>query len=133
MPKIDLTITITMIIALVAIVSPIFTTIINNLFLLKMKKLEIEQQHYENTVLHKRNILEKYIMYLSACTANPTPENLEKFSEYHSLAYMYMPLTTQETMSKVYNLANEHNWNEIINYIDTLSTDAYSTIKTLKL
>ena len=45
MPKIELTITISVILALAAIISPIFTAIINNRYQLKLKKLELKQKN----------------------------------------------------------------------------------------
>ena len=55
-PQIDLTITISVIIALCAIITPLITTLLNNQHQLKIKKLELEQVRIENTVLYKRSI-----------------------------------------------------------------------------
>ena len=63
MPKIDLTITISVIVALCAIISPIFTTLLNNRYLFKLEESKQKQKSYENTVLHKREIFENYMMY----------------------------------------------------------------------
>ncbi len=62
MPQIDMTITISVIVALAAIVSPILTAIINNRYQLKLKKLELKQKEYEQTVLYKRKIFENSLV-----------------------------------------------------------------------
>ena len=53
---IDLTITITSLLALCAIISPIFTAIINNKYQLKLKKLELGYQEKTDTIIHRINI-----------------------------------------------------------------------------
>jgi len=49
MPEISLSFTITAIIALCALISPIATTLLNNRHQLKIKELELKQKHYEVT------------------------------------------------------------------------------------
>ena len=61
MPKIDFTISISVILALCAIVSPIFTAIINNMHQTKIKKLELKQQEYRDTIIHQRDFFENYL------------------------------------------------------------------------
>ena len=57
--KLDLTITVTAILGIAAIISPIATTIINNRYQLKLKKLEFQQIHLEKTTYYIRSIFEK--------------------------------------------------------------------------
>lgn len=45
MPKVDLTVTISVILGCAAIISPILTSMINNLHNSKIKQLELEQEH----------------------------------------------------------------------------------------
>ncbi len=73
MPEIDLTITISVIVALCAIISPIFTTIINNRHLLKLEESKQKQKLYENTTLHKREVFENYMMYAGHAFTMLTP------------------------------------------------------------
>lgn len=101
MPNFDLNITGSLIIALCAVISPIFTSIINNRYLLKIKKLELQQQHYEDTILYKRSILENYLRYLSQCSKCDKRETRMQYSEYYSLAYCYVPNNVQKMMSEL--------------------------------
>lgn len=131
--KFDLTVTISVIIACVGVVTPFVSAVVNNLFLLHMKKLEYRNKRYEDTVLHKREILENYARYLSSCIANPTPENISKYCEYHSVAYMYMPKESRPDMATVYHLILDNRYDDASNYVEKLSTDACTSITSLSL
>ena len=52
MPQIDLTVSISVILALVATVSPILTSIINNMHHTKIRKLELKQEHPDMINIH---------------------------------------------------------------------------------
>lgn len=54
--KIDLTITISVILALVAIISNMLTAVINNAHDSKMKKLELKHEQLQ-TIIHHRNTI----------------------------------------------------------------------------
>ena len=58
---IDLTITITGLLALCAIVSPIITAVINNCHDTKLKKMEFKQKERENTILYQRKVFENFL------------------------------------------------------------------------
>lgn len=96
MPTIDLTITVSVILALSAIISPILTALINNHHQLKIKKLEAKQQEYERTVMYKRNIFENYLRYLNDVSQNPTKESVSGYAQYYPLAFMYLPKDVQK-------------------------------------
>ena len=49
--SVDLTITISAILGVAAVISPIATAIINNRYQMKLKKLELQQQHLEKNNL----------------------------------------------------------------------------------
>ena len=79
MPKFDLTISISVILTICAIISPIATTIINNRYQIKIKKIELQQEHFKNTVLYKRSIYENYLKYAGRCISSPDPDSLKKY------------------------------------------------------
>ena len=62
--EIDLTVTITAILGIAAIISPIATAIINNRYQLKLKKLELKQAHMDKTTYYIRSIFENYLRCL---------------------------------------------------------------------
>ena len=65
--ELDLTITVTAILGIAAIISPIATAIINNLYQIKLKKLEMKQQKLEKTTYYIRSIFENYLRYAGRC------------------------------------------------------------------
>lgn len=86
--RIDLTITITVILALSAIISPIIVAIINNRFQIKMKQLE-------NYDLAKRDALDNFAEALGKYKASVTFKDEELFfsSLYSLLLYFEIDTT----------------------------------------
>ncbi len=99
MPKIDLTITISVIVALCAIVSPIATAIINNRYQLSLKKIDMEQKHLESTILYRKSIFENYLKYAGRCISHADPNALKDYGEYYLLALLYAPSELHSEMS----------------------------------
>lgn len=89
--EIDLTITVTAILGIAAIISPIATAIINNWYQLKLKKLELQQEHLEKTTYYIRSIFENYLRYAGRCIYNSDREALKDYGEYYFLALSYAP------------------------------------------
>lgn len=91
MPEFDLTISISVIVALCAIISPILTSIINNQYQLKLKRIELTQQEYKETVLYHRNVYEKYLRYAGRCIYFSDSDALKEYGESYYSALMYAP------------------------------------------
>ena len=89
--KVDLTITVTAILGIAAIISPIATAIVNNLYQLKLKKIELQQKHLENTTYYIRSIFENYLRYAGRCIYNSDRVALKDYGEYYFLALSYAP------------------------------------------
>lgn len=88
---IDLTITITSLLALCAIISPIFTAIINNKYQLKLKKLELGYQEKTDTIIHRRNIFEGYLKSVGRCIEFSDPPAQKEYGEFYFSALLYAP------------------------------------------
>lgn len=98
MPVFDTTFSITAIIAFCALLSPILTTLINNHYQLKLKRIEINQLKLEKTTFYKRGIFENYLKYAGRCIQNPDNDSMEMYGETYFLAYTYAPLQIREKM-----------------------------------
>lgn len=94
----DLTITVTAILGISAIISPIATAIINNLFQLKTKKLETEQMHLVNTTYYVRSIFENYLRHAGMCISNADGDARKDYGEYYFLAIAYAPDNVSSAM-----------------------------------
>lgn len=91
MPKLDITITISVIVALCATISPIFTAIINNRYQLKLKKMELKQQEYERTVMYERKLYENYLKNAGRCIYYSDVAAQKDYGEAYFAALMLVP------------------------------------------
>ena len=89
--KFDFTVTITAILGIAAVISPIATAIINNRYQLKVKKLELEQNHKDKTTYYVRSIFENYLRYTGKCINLMISETEGNYGEYYFLALTYSP------------------------------------------
>lgn len=110
--KFDLTVTITGILAISAIISPIATAIINNHYQLKLKKLELEQDHLNNTTYYIRSIFENYLRYAGKCIYFSNQENETGYNEYYFLALVYAPAQIAESLISINALIYDNHSSE---------------------
>lgn len=112
MPKFDLTVTISVIITLCAIISPILTAIINNRHQFKVLKMEAEQRRFEKTILYRRTIFENYLRFSGKCISHADEESMQEYGEYYLLALMYAPANIKHEMISAHKLMIDHKWSE---------------------
>ena len=98
MPKFDLTISISVIVALCAIISPILTSIINNRYQIKLKRIELSRQEYQDSVLHCRDIYENYLKHAGRCIYYSDSDAQKDYGEYYYSALMYAPSDVRSDM-----------------------------------
>lgn len=130
-PKIDLTITISVIVALAAIISPIFTTIINNRHQSKLKKMELNQKQFESTVLYKRTIFENYLRSAGKCITQANHESFREYGEYYLIALMYAPESINLKMLQAHNFMAKYKWEEAARVYEELSPMIYSMLQNM--
>jgi len=123
MPKIDLTVTISVIVALAAIISPILTAIINNRYQLKLKKMELLQQEYERCVLYKRDILESYLQHAGNCIVHSSHDSLHKYGEFYLRALMYVPDNLYSQMIDANQNIRDYHWDEATVQLETIAKE----------
>lgn len=131
MPKFDLTISITVIVSVAAIISPVLTALLNNHHQFKIRKLELKQEEYVRTVLYKRDIFENFLRGLGQISQNATDESLDLYSKYYPLAYMYLPDDIRQTLSQLNTVVHDRNWEQLVTYVDSVSSDIYKVLQAL--
>lgn len=129
MPKIDLTITISVIVALCAIISPIFTTLLNNRYLFKLEESKQKQKSYENTVLHKREIFENYMMYAGQCIYYSDPDALKNYGQYYLPALMLVPAYLRPDMIEANQLMQRGQFDEAVELFEKISLQLNTIIQ----
>ncbi len=87
LPQIDLSLTVTAIIALAAIISPVIVAILNNHHQFKMKKLEI-------TSSQKFDVIEKYLASAGRVIELNSTRNSIEYESNKGLLYLYIPQST---------------------------------------
>lgn len=110
MPKVDLTVTISVIIAICAIISPIITTHLNNHHLYKMRKLDDATQLRKDSYFYKRGVYEDYLRYTSQCLTNPSASTLNEYGKTYTLALIYFPDELQEQLIAINEAISNHMW-----------------------
>lgn len=124
MPKIDLSITISVIVALAAIISPIFVTIINNIHHTKTRRLELEQELSVKklTILYedKKHAFSNFLLNAGkVCTNEETHDVEQDFYAYTQLALLF---ASAENRRRISQFASE-----IVQYLDVgIPPDKYA-------
>lgn len=106
----DLTITVSAILGISAVISPIATAIINNRYLLKLKKLEYEHQDKKESFFYKRGVYEDYLRYTGKCIAFATQENLQEYGKIYSLALIYFPEELVDDLKALNDTIHNSRW-----------------------
>lgn len=102
--KIDLTVTISVILTLTAIVSPIATSIINNVHNSKIRKMELRHENLQTVIHHRNAIFENYLRYAGRCIAVADIEASKEYYEYYFLSLLYVSSDLCLIMSKTHDL-----------------------------
>lgn len=118
--KVDLTITVTAILGIAAIISPIATAIVNNLYQLKLKKIELQQKHLENTTYYIRSIFENYLRYAGRCIYNSDRVALKDYGEYYFLALSYAPDEMTDLLISINNCIYNEQFDDATRQLEQL-------------
>lgn len=90
MPEVDTSLNIVGIIAIVALLSPPITSIIENLFKLIAKHIDYKRIFYENEYNHKRELFEKFLN-ASGQAMYDKDSSIEKLSDAYYSLIPYIP------------------------------------------
>lgn len=112
--KFDSTITLAVVVSLATIIAPILTTIINNRYQLKSKKLE-EKQHIYSSCEEYISILGAYIEYDDAA-------NLVDYKKKLSIALIYADNKSCELMLKADSYMQQKKFAEARSMLPTIAT-----------
>lgn len=131
LPHVDLTVNIATILALCAIISPILTALINNAHHTKIKKLELKQEHYQNTVLHQREIFENYLRYTGRCIYHSDISAVKDYGEYYLSALAYAPKDLIGDMIEANDLISSYQWEEAVPMFEKITTKIHDVLQML--
>ena len=129
----NLTTTISVIVALTAIISPVLTSVITCRHELKLKELELQQKQYEQNVLHIRQLFEDFLSAFNQVCQLKDFDSLSRYSSSYSLVYIYLPKKVRDDLGVVNLLISKKRWDEVIKYVDAISMDICKEMQNLTL
>ena len=125
------TISLMVVVGIASIFSPVITTLMNNIHQIIMKHIELNQLKYERSILHKREIFENFLQALSMTAQNPSEENIGLYAKYYPLVYIYVPEPVQKTLAEINLILQRGYTDEMVKYVDLISTDIHKELNKL--
>lgn len=126
MPKFDMTISISVIVALCAILSPMITAIINNRYQIKLKRMELLQQEHQDSALYHRSVYENYLKHAGRCIYLSDQDALKEYGEFYYSALMYAPPDIRSDMIEANKLMYEINYDEASALIEGIAVKIHA-------
>ena len=117
--------------AVAAFLSRTETQKIKNNLALTLREKDEQRQQYEETVLHKRTVIENYIKYSGRCVLLQTMEAKADYGGYHYLAMPYVPTDFLPLMQRVNNAIYDDGWQDAVSLLDELIPRMQEILKTL--
>lgn len=93
--------TVTIVIAICAILSPILVAIINNWYHFKLKKLEVQQQRKKETTAFIQSVYEHYLQSAGRCITDCTSEAEQRYGEHYLIAFIYFPSEFHDSLKNI--------------------------------
>jgi len=95
--------------------------------------MELEQKFYEQSILHKRELFEKFLSAFNKACHLQTEDALSKYSSCYSLVYIYLPKPVRNELGEINLLIKRNNWLEVIKYVDHISIDIAKELEKLPI
>lgn len=131
MPKFDVSITISVVIAICAILSPICTSLINNHHCYKMNRTEMDYVMKNKSIHYKRKVYENYLRSAGKCVTYADAEALRKYGESYMLALIYFPEEFQSILISINKSILNERWHDASIELDQLAPMLRDTIRLL--
>ncbi len=119
--NVDLTITISVILAVCALISPICTSLINNRHQQKMKLLELREEARKEDLFYHRNIYENYLKNAMKCLHEPDTQSLHDYAESYALALIYFPHEYKDSLILINDSIVKRNGIDALSDLNKLS------------
>lgn len=124
-----LAVVVSLTLGLCGFISPVITAIVNNHYLLKMRKLELEQENRKNSKIHIRNILEQYLKSAGQIIEFNNDETQREYGTYYFLALTYVPNDIYSKMIQLNNSISELNNKAATKFLEELSSSISDLLK----
>ena len=125
----NLTAIVSVTVAIVALISPILTTLINNHHQTELKRMELKQQEYERTIIHQRDLYEKYFKCAGRCIYYSDPDALKDYGEYYLSALIHAPSDLRGDMVTVNEYIENSDWSKALKALESLAPKIRSSLQ----
>lgn len=129
--KFDMTITVTVVIAVCAIISPIITTLLNNHHLYKMRKLDIKLETEQKSYFYKRGVYENYLKTAGRCATLVSHENLSAYGEAYMLALIYFPDDLRNELIRINDCFINIDREQAVTLLNQLAPKIHTILKSM--
>lgn len=113
--------TVTIVIAICAILSPILVAVINNWYNFKLKKLEAQQQKEKETTAFIQSVYEHYLQSAGRCIASCTRETEQQYGEHYSIAFIYFPSEFHDSLKNINSAIRDGDWDTATKLLEELA------------
>lgn len=116
------------IVALVAIIAPVITTLINGFFQKTEREANAresiqkeEKEHSRPIESHIRTIYTEYLQNTSKCIAYPDDENMKEYGKSYAIAFAYFPKNLHDMLKGINKSIEDRNYIEARRQLEELS------------
>ena len=125
--------TVTIIIAVIAIISPILTTLINNMFQLTHKKIDDKNSQYEKQIEHQQLIIENYLRNAAQHVNSSANMHKDSYKEAYAVVLFHVPSNLASAITEIDILASCNRREEANNKLTALIPHLKNYVEFLKL
>lgn len=129
--KLDLTITVTAILGIAAIISPIVTAIVNNHYQLKMRRLDSEIELRKEKSFYNREVYENYLKSAFKYLKRRDSDTKHEYSECYALALVYFPESLLRQLTEIDAILRSDRIANAFDKLEELSKDIRKILQTM--
>lgn len=116
-----------LVIGVVALISPVVTSLINCYFQFKVKKIDKEEQVFNSKIKHIEDIFIGYLSSVGKVVATSTFGDLADYGKYYPLILLYIPVDKRDVFQNLdadilvdRNIQGVNNkYNQVVDIIDS--------------
>lgn len=91
--------------------------------------MEIQQEHFENTILYKQHVFENYFKYAGRCIAFADSTAQKEYSESYFLALFYAPEQIRSEMIKADEYMSNAEFPKASKILETLAPKIHAMLQ----
>lgn len=129
--KLDLTITVTAILGIAAIISPIATSVINNYYQLKMRRLDSEIELRKENAFYNREVYEDYLKSAFKYLKRRDGDTKHEYSECYALALIYFPESLLRQITEIDAILRSDRTANAFDKLEGISKDIRKILQTM--